>query len=168
MQWTAILSLQVTSDGVIATDDTVYDAGGVPARNTVTVNFEAYLTVGDTETQLTLPTYDEDTVSSITIDLSQDGKLRVVMTASDGVDDNEDEEIIVAYQHLLECLEEKRTDFFNNCCEDVTVCEISPIMKLTLAIEQIQDDNANELYDNALCILNGAAVLCQDDNCDPC
>lgn len=169
MSWTPNLSLTVTSNGVLASDDTVYDAGGIPARNTVDVNFQAFLTVGDTETEVTLSSYDEDTVQIITITTEQDGLLRVVLTVTDDqAADHVDTEYIVTYENLLECRDEKLAAFLDDCCDEISKCETIDLLKINLAIDVIDQENALERYENALCVLNGIAVLCQDENCNGC
>lgn len=164
------LTVTINESTVVLDDNTTY-GGGESARSAVTVNFSgAYVASDGTETSITIPTYDEDTVTQVVLSDLDDGRVTFTMTIVDGEETLTETVDTIIYSDLLSCFNTKKRTYFRACgdCE-IEPCEISDVLVLNTGINVLQEEIDAERIGNAECIYNGLYALCNDDeDCAEC
>lgn len=165
MALAAAVSLVVTDNQIVITDDTVY-GGSNSSRNQVTVDFSVVRVLSSGTVSVSVPTYDNTTVTSVTLTGLVDGHYVVTMTIDDIPTGDSPSATAdgAVYYVLSECLNTKRDEWGCECCESAQASTLK-LYKLDAVISAIEYAVSVSDYSSAQCIIERAQPLCEDDSC---
>lgn len=156
-----IPSLQISYLGgtIVLTDATVYGAPEYE-RNQVTVNFKLEKVTSGSQTEISLPVYDEVTVVSVSQSVNDGFYIgTLTITPNDLSGDLTDSEPAFVTDALETCRDNARDDMECTCCENSKVRfeKFNKIRVAKLVIDELVSEGKHSL---AQCILEGVQSLC--------